>query len=241
MNGLQYQETMPQAVAYASVSERLSFIRKVYLGLTAMLLGTMAASAASLAYGLPTMLLDAAGSGLIFWIAIIAASFGVYFVRKVPGLNILGMAVLSAMMGVAISPLLYVAHMVQPGQHILGGIVAQAFLLTSSIFVGLTVYVFTTRKDFSWLGGALWVGFFLLLACIIGFMIFGMPSQEIYIAYCIFGVLLFTGFILYDTSIIIHHLSTDEWVAGSLNLFFDFINLFLYILRLLLILAASRE
>ncbi len=48
------------------------------------------------------------------------------------------------------------------------------------------------------------------------------------------GLLLFAGFVLYNTSQIMHHMGPDEWVAGALSLFVDFINMFVRILSLLL-------
>ena len=47
------------------------------------------------------------------------------------------------------------------------------------------------------------------------------------------GALLFCGFILFDTHLIMHKLSTEEYILASINLYLDFINLFLYILRIL--------
>ena len=72
---------------------------------------------------------------------------------------------------------------------------------------------------------------------LIGFMIVGWftggfaPSLEYGIA--IGAVVLFSGFVLYDTSQILHHYRTDEYVAGALSLYIDFILLFQYILMLL--------
>lgn len=47
------------------------------------------------------------------------------------------------------------------------------------------------------------------------------------------GALLFCGFILFDTHLIMHKLSPEEYVMASVNLYLDFINLFIYILRIL--------
>ena len=47
------------------------------------------------------------------------------------------------------------------------------------------------------------------------------------------GAILFCGFILFDTHLIMHKLSPEEYVMASVNLYLDFINLFLYILRIL--------
>lgn len=47
------------------------------------------------------------------------------------------------------------------------------------------------------------------------------------------GALIFCGFIIFDTHMIMHKVSTEEYIMASINLYLDFINLFLYILRLL--------
>lgn len=47
------------------------------------------------------------------------------------------------------------------------------------------------------------------------------------------GAMLFCGFILFDTHLIMHKLSPEEYVMASVNLYLDFINLFIYILRIL--------
>ena len=47
------------------------------------------------------------------------------------------------------------------------------------------------------------------------------------------GAVLFCGFIIFDTYLLMHTLSTDEYILASINLYLDFINLFLYILRII--------
>lgn len=55
---------------------------------------------------------------------------------------------------------------------------------------------------------------------------------------CIAGALVFCGFIIFDTHMIMHKLSPEEYILAAINLYLDFINLFLYILR---ILQAARK
>jgi len=113
-----------------------------------------------------------------------------------------------------------------------GMIVLQALILTASVFVSLTTYVMVTKKDFSWLGGGLFAG--LLILIIWGFMNsffdFGVGGRAVF---SLFGALIFVGYILYDTSLIIHHLGPDDYIIGAVMLYLDIINLFLYLLELL--------
>lgn len=63
-------------------------------------------------------------------------------------------------------------------------------------------------------------------------------SQTLEFVLSIGGALLFCGFIIFDTHIIMHKLSPEEYILASINLYLDFINLFIYILR---ILQAARK
>jgi FtsH-binding integral membrane protein len=231
------QQAMPAygAVAQEAGQVRLAFIRKVYSLLTATILVTMASVFFAIQSGLA---LNIVGTNPLLLLAgFFLVYFGVYMVRKVPVVNILALGALGVGMGIFISPTVYIANLVQPGTSSfmgLDGVVGQAFLLTTIVFTSLTAYVFITRQDFSWMGAGLFVGFFLLLGIMLVFIFFGIPAKWMYTAYLIFGLVLFIGFVLYDTSNIMHHLSSDEYVLGALHLFIDFVNLFLFILQLLM-------
>lgn len=58
-------------------------------------------------------------------------------------------------------------------------------------------------------------------------------SQTLEFVLSIGGALLFCGFIIFDTHMIMHKLSPEEYIMASINLYLDFINLFIYILRIL--------
>ena len=55
------------------------------------------------------------------------------------------------------------------------------------------------------------------------------------------GALLFVGYILYDTSLIIHHLGPDDYVVAAVTLYLDIINLFHYLLELLRMLQGGAS
>ena len=63
-------------------------------------------------------------------------------------------------------------------------------------------------------------------------------SQALEFVLSIGGALIFCGFIIFDTHMIMHKLSPEEYIMASINLYLDFINLFLYILR---IMQAARK
>ncbi|KAI0063489.1 UPF0005-domain-containing protein [Artomyces pyxidatus] len=111
-------------------------------------------------------------------------------------------------------------------------IVLQALLITTGVFLGLTLFTLQSKYDFSGLGPWLFGGLIaLLMTGLVGvFIPFGSTMDLIY---AIGGTLLFSGYVVYDTYLINSRLSPDEYIMGAISLYLDFINLFLSILRLL--------
>jgi FtsH-binding integral membrane protein len=122
-------------------------------------------------------------------------------------------------------PILAIAEYRFPGQHL----PLEAGALTLLVFAGLTAAVFVSGKDFSFLGPVLWVCSFLamglVLIAVIGHLNLGLVFMAAMVA-------LAAGFIIYDTSNIIHHYGTSQYVAASLNLFASVALLFWYILQI---------
>jgi len=122
-------------------------------------------------------------------------------------------------------------------------IVLLALALTSTIFISLTIYVIYSKQDFSFLGGFLFVG--LIANIVLGFI--GWLFSLHFMAWItsIFGIFIFTGYILYDTDQIVnkvelHDVDLGTALMGALDLYLDVINLFLHILQLLLLLMGDR-
>jgi FtsH-binding integral membrane protein len=111
-------------------------------------------------------------------------------------------------------------------------IVLQAVLLTAGIFVALTVFACQTKYDFtSWmpyLFGGLWA------LILFGFMAAFFPyNSTVELAYSGIAALIFSGYILVDTQLIMRHYHVEEEIAAAISLYLDIINLFLAILRIL--------
>lgn len=111
-------------------------------------------------------------------------------------------------------------------------IVLQAVLLTAGIFIALTLFACQTKYDFtSWmpyLFGGLW-GLILF-----GFMaMFFRGNTWVELAYSGIAALIFSGYILVDTQLIMRHYHVEEEIAAAISLYLDIINLFLAILRIL--------
>ena len=122
-------------------------------------------------------------------------------------------------------PLLYVA------EHQAPGVIESAALVTLFGFAGLTVVAWTTRKDFSCLGGILRWGFVVALVLIVAGAIFGFQLGTFF---SVAMIALAGGSILYDTSNILHHYPEDRYVGAALELFASVALLFWYVIRLFL-------
>jgi hypothetical protein len=110
-------------------------------------------------------------------------------------------------------------------------IIGQAAIITGALFGGLTLIAFTTKKDFSFLGGILKMGFFVAMGLIVASIFMGFNLGLLFSGAMI---LLASISILYSTSNIIHHYGTTQYVAAALGLFASVALLFWYVLRILM-------
>ncbi|KAG0142251.1 hypothetical protein CROQUDRAFT_662821 [Cronartium quercuum f. sp. fusiforme G11] len=111
-------------------------------------------------------------------------------------------------------------------------VVLEAFCLTGLVFVGLTIYTFQTKRDFS--GWAPYLSTGLMVMIFSSFLTMFFPlSRTLDAVYAGFGTLLFSGYIVFDTQMICKHLSPDDWVVACVSLYLDAVNLFLNIIRVL--------
>ena len=122
-------------------------------------------------------------------------------------------------------PLLYIADQTAPG------VIASAATITFFAFAALTLVVFLTRKDFSFLRGILMWGGIVALVLIVGGAIFGFNLGTYF---SVAMVALAGASILYDTSNILHHYPEDRYVGAALELFASVAMMLWYVLRLLM-------
>lgn len=111
-------------------------------------------------------------------------------------------------------------------------IVLEAVLFTFGIFVALSLFACQSKYDFTawqpYLFGALWV------MILFGFMSAFFPyDSKVELGYGIVAALVFSGYILVDTQLIMRHYHVEEEIAAAISLYLDIINLFLAILRIL--------
>jgi len=111
---------------------------------------------------------------------------------------------------------------------------------TTAVFAGIAIYASTTKRDFSFLGGMLMAALIALIAISI-FNIFWPLSSTGMLAFSFIGVLVFSGYVLFDFNRMKHYgVTAEEVPLMALNLYLDFINLFISILRIFGILG-SRD
>lgn len=115
------------------------------------------------------------------------------------------------------------------------GIIMQAALITVGMFIGLTWIAFTTKKDFTFMGGFLKIAGMVAMGAIVASIAFGFSMGLFFSAAMI---LLVGGTILYQTSNVMLHYNTSQHVAASLALFASIATMFWYVLRLLM---SSRD
>lgn len=110
------------------------------------------------------------------------------------------------------------------------GTVVSAIAITSLIFVVLSAYALCSKKDFSFMGGFLFVALIaLVLTSVLNIFI---QNSFLHVALSYIAILIFSGYILYDTSNIVNGYETS-YVRASLNMFMNIINIFTSLLNVL--------
>jgi FtsH-binding integral membrane protein len=226
---------------------RATFIRKTYAHLAFAVLALIGIEALLLSIpGLDMQILGALGKSpvaylVVFGAFIVFGTLAQYWAASQTsrGVQYLGLSVYVVLEAMILFPILAITKYLGEQDPVrFGGIIPTAGILTLAVFGALTMIVMTTKKDFSFLGSVLTLCSFAALGFIIVAIIFGINLGVFFSAAMI---VLMGGYILYDTSNILHHYGTEQYVAAALALFASVATLFFYILRLLLILAANRE
>jgi modulator of FtsH protease len=147
-------------------------------------------------------------------------------------LGLLFVFMLTGFMGLTLGPILNVYLATTNG----GQLVMTALGGTGVIFLGLSGYVLTSRKDFSFMGGFMMVGIMVAFLAGLGAMIFNMPALSLAVSGMF--ILLMSGMILYQTSQIIHGGETN-YILATVTLYISIYNLFLSLLHILTALSGD--
>lgn len=111
-----------------------------------------------------------------------------------------------------------------------GGVVVKALIGSAVIFFGLSAYALMSGRNFSFLGGFLFVGVMVGFLAMIGAMFFHLTALQLVVSGAFLVV--FSGYVLYDTSNIIHGVETN-YVMATLSLFMNLLNIFISLLNIL--------
>ena len=232
----------PSAAGSAATSaSTLGYLRRVYLYFAGGVAAAIAGALVALYAGAPVAVADGVSVPPLVaffiehWVVGLLLYFGAFMaastLRRRPGVNVAALGAYTFVTGLYLAPMLFFAQlMASHGQTLDASPVRDAFLLTGAAFTGLSGYVLISKKDFSFLGAALSMGIWVILGAML--LAFFVQSAALHLAIASVGVLLFCGYILYDTSRILRE-RDDDAVGAALRLFLDVVNLFVFLLRIL--------
>jgi len=230
------------AVATQGVSDRVAFLRRTYahLGIALALWAGLTAGIFNYAPGFSIGFTKFALGSQFSWLLVLMGFVAIKGVARSlamsdssKNLQYLGLFISPLAEAIILQPLIWILFakfgrsMTTSPYAILG----QAALVTLVIFGGLTATVFITKKDFSFLRGALVVSTFAMLGVALAAMLFGF---QIGILYSAIMIVIMAGWILYQTSTIMAYFPPTKHVAAALMLYASIATLFWYVLSIFL-------
>ena len=226
--------SMGSPAIYAEDTARQTFIRRTYAHLAGAICALIALESALFAFVPAETMNQIAGRllGGYGWLLVLGGYMVVSWIARSwansstsQGTQYAGLGLYVVAEAVLLMPLLYIGMRFDPNLPII------AAAITGITFAGLTAVVLMTRVDLASWGTYLGVAGFAAMGLIVAGIIFGFSLG---IWFCGAMVALACGFILYDTSNVLHHYNTRQYVAASLALFASVVLLFWYVLRLLM-------
>jgi FtsH-binding integral membrane protein len=236
------------AVATLGVSDRVMFLRKTYAHLGGALIAFAVVTAVMMKYMTELSLKlsfagrSGMGSMIVVLLLFVAVSYGAQKLamsQTSRGLQYLGLGISVILWSILVQPMIWmtiakfgttdvidVNNLLSPKATLVLG---ESAVITIAIFLGLTLTVFYTKKDFSFLRGALSIGMFFVIGMAFAGLIFGFSFGMLLSG---FVILLMSGYILYQTSLIMNYFPPTMHVAAALMLFTTVVTLFIHVLRI---------
>lgn len=214
--------TNPSVLTQGAVSSLATtkLIRNTYtlLSITLLFSALMAGLAMTMQVSHGVSLFTLIGAFALIWLVLprtanSAAGIGVVFA-------------ITGLLGFGLGPMLNSYLALQNGSQI----IMVAFGGTATIFLGLSGYALVTRKNFSFLGGMLFVGMLMVLVAALANIFMEIPALSLAISSIV--ILIMSGFILYDTSRIVNGGETN-YVMATVGLYLSIYNIFVHLLHLL--------
>ncbi|HHJ14201.1 MAG TPA: Bax inhibitor-1/YccA family protein [Gammaproteobacteria bacterium] len=215
----QYDSTVVRSRASALATNKV--LKNTYLLLSMTLL--FSALMAGLSMTLPVVgpglsMFSSLGALALIWLVLPRtenSTAGIFVVFAIAGL-----------LGFGLGPLLSYYLAIPGGPRIVG----TALGGTGIVFLGLSAYALTSKRDFSFMGGFLFAGLIVVLIAMVANIFLEIPALQLTVSAAI--VLLMSGLILFDTSRIIHGGETN-YIRATVGLYLDIYNLFVALLQLL--------
>ena len=195
-------------------------IRNTYMLLAMTLVFSAVTATLSVFLRLPPMtyLLSLGGAIVLMWFVLPRTANSTSGIGVVLGIT--------GLLGLGLGPLLSMYLSLANGPQI----VATALGGTGVIFFALSGYALTTRRNFNFMGGFLATGFLVVLAASLVNIFLGIPAFSLAISATV--VMLMSGFLLYETSQMVHG-GQDNYVLATVGLYMTIFNLFVSLLHLL--------
>jgi FtsH-binding integral membrane protein len=231
-----YRGAYGGAVQEAPPDVRGAFLTKTYGLLLASVMGFVVLEVVWFLTPIAGILLQVLGAaGRFGWLAVMVGLMGTHWVaqsvaassRNVP-LQLLALAGFVAAYSLVFVPLVALALSVTSAGDV--WLIPKALFFTISIFATLSAIVFVTRKDFRFVRSALIFGSIAALVFVLASFVMGFSVGALFF----WAMIALTGgYVLYDTSNVLHHYGEHQYVLAAIQLFASFATLLWYVLRLL--------
>ncbi len=228
---MQYEYTATQAGSLAIDQNKV--LRNTYMMLALTMVPTVIGAAIGTSINLSFM----AAHPIMYPLAMLAIMFGLLFgvtALRNSAWGVVALLGFTFVAGLFLGPILQVALHLKNGAQLIG----MAAGGTGIIFGSLATLATVTKKDFSFMGKFLFIGLILLIVASLANMFFHIPALALTIS--TMAVLLFSAYILYDVSQIVHGGETN-YIMATLNLYLDIYNIFVHLLSLLMSFAGDRD
>jgi len=202
---------------------RLGFLRKVYGILSLQLVFTVVFTAATILNDpLNLYLKENPGLATVAVFGSFVSLLGLLVMRSQVPVNYCLLAAFTLCESVVISSIVSVYEKAE---------VLEAFVLTASLTLAITLFTLQSKYDYSSWAGGLFASLWILLGASFAQII--IRSAFLDFVLCTAGALVFCLFIIYDTHLLMHQYSPEEYMLAAVSLYVDIINLFLHILRII--------
>ncbi len=204
----------------SSVLETNKVLRNTYMLLALTLLFSAFTAALSMFLKMPSMtyLISVIGA------MVIAMFILPRFANSTAGIGIVFLV--TGLLGFGLGPILSLYAALPNGSNI----ITLSLAGTGVIFIGLSAYALISKKDFSFLGGFLMVGFLMVLLAAVANIFLQIPAMSLAISAVV--IMIMSGFILYDTSRIVNGGETN-YVLATIGLYMTIFNIFVSLLQIL--------